>query len=281
MNKTQDAITSAEFDIVIQTDAHSVDMKSGIDTLKGTSDATRYVAETVLSGKVIKKQSHKSPVRTTLKQSFIGSYGHTYSLDIYDQQLANKFNKIGKATFSEIISYFISESLYIEHKDLTDKAQSVIDDLGDEAYELVRQLRVSALQNIHEISTKFGHQVLLRAKSTKSLPLTIATFNQTTALSLKAIKSSEKLDLYVCITRLNIYTGNGRFLVKGTAETVAFGFGIEYKEVKLEAKKKFSENLDANNGTDEDKLQFLRVSATPIKLKDGKIVKYIVRNYYD
>lgn len=88
-------------------------------------------------------------------------------------------------------------------------------------------------------------------------------------------------DLKVSITRLNINTGNGRLLIEDEEETVAFGFGVIYKEVKLEAKKLFSKNLDINNGMERENWIKLKISARPIKLKSGKIVKYIVTGFYN
>lgn len=93
---------SINFDVVINTTEDSVDMKSGLDTLQGVSDATRYIAETILGERVPERQTHKARVRTTLKQTFSGSYGQKFSIDIFDDKLQNRFNKIGKAVFSEL-----------------------------------------------------------------------------------------------------------------------------------------------------------------------------------
>jgi hypothetical protein len=272
---------SIDFDVVIDSPEHSIDMKSGLDTLQGVSDATRYIAETVLTGQVVKRQSHKSKIRTTLKQSFKGSYGHVYSLDIYDEELKKEFRKIGSSTFAEIMTYFISESLYLETRELSSKAQDVIDKLDEKAEGLIKQLRVSSLENIHEISTKFDHDVKLRYRKNRSDQTTLATFNKSTVLALQAKESTDTFDVTASITRLNIKTGNGRLLLKDTAETVAFGFGTEYKAVKLGAKKKFSENLNHNNGLNSEEWIYLKISVRPIKLKDGKIVKYIVKRFHN
>jgi len=272
---------SIDFDVVIDSPEYSIDMKSGLDTLQGVSEATRYIAETILTEQVVQRQSHKSKVRTTLKQSFKGSYGHIYSLDIYDAELDKKFRKIGKATFSEIMTYFINESLYLETRELSVKAQNVINKLGEKTEGLIKQLRISSLENIHEISTKFGHDVKLRYRKNRNDQTTLATFNKSTVQALYAKESNEKLDVTACITRLNINTGNGRLSLKDVSETVAFGFGIEYKAVTLEAKKIFSENLNHNNGLNNEEWIYLKISVKPIKLKDGKIVKYIVKGFYN
>jgi hypothetical protein len=271
---------SINFDVVIDTPEHSVDMKSGLDTLQGVSDATCCIAEVILTENTPKRQTHKRKIRTTLKQSFKGSYGHIFSLDIFDAKIKNKFNSIGKVVFSELTSYFISEALYIEPKALSLKAQRIVDNLGSNSEKLVKQLRVSSLENIHEISSKFGHDVKIRFRKSRNEQTVLGTFDKTTAKVLQAEESPEELELIVSITRLNINTGNGRLLLKDTANTVAFGFGIKYREVDLTAKKVFSENLDKNNGVHRSKWVYLRITASPIKLKDGKIVKYIVKGFY-
>ena len=150
------------FDVVIDTEEQAVDMKAGLDTMQGVSDATRIISETVLNERTPQRLSHKGKVRTTLKKNFKGSYGHIFSLDINDDQLKRKYNTVGKAVLAELISYFISESLYKDSETLSLKAQKIVDKLGDTSEKLVKQLRVSALENIHEVSTKFNHDVKIR-----------------------------------------------------------------------------------------------------------------------
>jgi hypothetical protein len=268
-------------DVVIDTPGHSVDMKAGLDSLQGVSDATRIIAETVLEGVVPKRLTSKGRVRTNLKQSFKGSYGHVFSLDFYDDDLKRKFDLIGRSVFVEIMAYFISESLYKDSSDISNKAQQIISQLGGASDALVKQLRVSALEKIHEISEKFNHGISIRFRKNRIEHIVISSFDSSTALALQAREYDEKIDLMVSVTRLNINTGNGRFLVRGASETVAFGFGMEYRDVNIKAKKIFSENLDHNNGLNEKDWKFLKVSVTPIKLQDERIVKYIVRAFYN
>jgi ElaB/YqjD/DUF883 family membrane-anchored ribosome-binding protein len=268
-------------DLVIDAEEESVDMKAGLETMKGVSDAIRCTAEAILSGATPKRQHYKGNVRTSLKKSFKGSYGHIFSLDIYDDKLQKKLNQIGKPAFIELLTYFITESLYSDTKQLSLKAQKVLDELGETSNEVVKQLRVSALENIHEISLKFNHNVRIRYRQSRDKQTVIAKFDRKTAQVLQATQSVEKIDLIVSITRLNIFTGNGRLKIKDHDETVAFGFGIEYKEVNIKAKKIFSENLSHNNGISSEEWDFLKVSVVPIALKDGKIVKYIVKGFYD
>ena len=157
------------------------------------------------------------------------------------------------------------------------KAQNIVDGLGDLSEELILKLRSSSMRNIHAISRNFHYSVKIRHKTNSIDKNTIAIFDENTEKCLEAKPSNKTIDLTASITRLNINTGNGRLLLEGATETIAFGFGIEYKDVRLEAKKKFSENLDHNNGLDSNDWVYLRIRALPIILRDGKIVKYIVK----
>ena len=206
---------SINFDIVIATEDNSVDMKAGLSSMQGVSDAVRCIAESVLTEKVPERQTSKSSVRTSLKQSFKGSYGQIFSLEIYDEELERRLKKIGKATFIELVSHFISESLYRESNQLTDKAQKILNGLGDTADQIVTQLRVSALENIHKVSTKFNHDIRIRHRISRGHQNVIASFDRDSAKVLQAKQSDKQIEKAVVITRLNIHTGNGRLQIKG------------------------------------------------------------------
>lgn len=274
---------SINLDIVIATNDESVDMKAGLTSMQGVSDAVRCIAESVLTEKVPERQTSKSSVRTSLKKSFKGSYGHIFTLDVYDDELQKKLNKIGKVTFIELISYFISESLYREPGQLTDKAHKIIDKLGETTDQIVEQLRTSALKNIHDVSVKFNHDVRIRHRISRDQQIVIASFDEKSAKVLQAKQSDKQIRLNVVITRLNIHTGNGRLQIEGENETIAFGFGFgaAYRELSVKAKKIFSENLNHNNGIAQEKWKYLTVVASPIETQDGRIIKYIMKSFHE
>lgn len=271
-------------DVVIDTPENSVDMKTGLTSLQGLSDATRCIAETILTERVPERQHHKSKVRTTLKQTFTGSYGHVFSLDIYDPDLLGKFGEIGPEVMAELIGYFLDESLYKDTRALSSNASdrlAIIQKNNNLIDSLISQLRKSALKNIHDVTLKFEHDLKLRYRPRWGEEKIISTFNESTARTLEAFETQELIDLEVNITRLNINTGNGRLLVKGNTETVAFGFASGYKSIRYEAKKVFSVNLDSNNGLDEKHWKFIKIQASPIRLQDGTIIKYLVKAIYN
>ncbi|MDP9912765.1 sirohydrochlorin ferrochelatase [Variovorax boronicumulans] len=180
-----------------------------------------------------------------------------------------------------MIGYFINEALYRDPGKLTDRAQGVLDSLGETGDAIVDQLRVSSLENTHEIATKFNHNVKIHYRPSVKQQIQIAIFDAESAKVLQAELSHEQFDISAVITRLNIHTGNGRLQIKDEGETVAFGFGTNYKEIAVEAKKIFSANLDYNNGISQEKWSYLRIAVSPFKLRDGRIVKYIVRAFYE
>lgn len=272
---------SINFDVVVDTPEMSIDMKAGLETFQGISDATRIIAQTILNERTPERLSYKSNVRTSLKRSFTGSYGQIFSLDIYDERLSNRLNAIGRSTFLELMKYFIEEALYQDHggNDLSEKAAGVWNRLGDVSEKLVEQLRASSLEKMHQISMKFGYDARLRFRKSNQSQITIAKFDAETAEALEVTEDNEAVDLVVSITRLNINTGNGRLMELGKNETVAFGFASEYRILQTRAKKLFSTNLDKNNGVDQKHWEVLRVSAKPLRLKSGKIIKYILTRF--
>lgn len=269
-----------DFDLVIDTEEDTVDMKAGLDSMQGISDAIRCIGETLLTDKVPERLTSKSNIRTSLKKSFKGSYGHIFSLDLHDDKSQANLRRLGRSTFVELISYFLDESMYRDTNPLSEKAQKTLDKLEEKAEKLVDQLRTASLGNIHEISVKFDHDIKIRYRKNRDDQTVIASFDRDSAQVLNAEQSDEVIDLRVVITRLNIHTGNGRLQIEGENETVAFGFGTEYKTLRIRAKKTLSSNLDRNNGVETDNWQYLKLTVSPIKLMNGKVIKYLVRQIH-
>lgn len=275
------SVMAINFDVVIDTPDYEVDMKAGLDTLQGISDATRTIAETLLTGRVPQRKTYKSDVRTTLKKSFKGSYGQIFSLDITDDELKKEYRKIGNSAFSELMSFFMKEALDLETNELSDKAERLVENLGDTAERLVRQLRTSIMKNAHEASKKFGYDVKVSFRKSAAEKVLIAKFDRTTAHALEAERSQQRITVFASVRRFNTNTGNGRLQLRGEEETVAFGFATAYRDVGFATKKKFSENLDYNNGINIDNWEYLEMEVYPIKLFDDRVIKYIVAGFYD
>lgn len=272
---------SLNLDVVIESPTDSVDMKAGLDTLQGVSDVARHITQTVLTSNVRERQTHKAKVRTELKQSFKGSYGQIFSIEIYDEDAEKEFRRLGRSVFLELMSYFLCESVYKDYPyDLSKKAEQVLVRLGAKADALSRQLRQSPLRNLHEVSEKFNYGVKIRYHKSKFTQHELARFDRITAETIAAKPSKEPVEFQAAITRLNIHTGNGRLMVKGASDTVAFGFAVAYRYVPIEIKEALSNNLAVNNVRQQEKLTYIRAVARPIKLRDDRVVKYLLTELY-
>lgn len=269
---------SVDLDVLISTNDGLLDMKAGLETMRGVSNAVSTIVESVVTEQVPERITAKAPIRTRLKKSFTGSYGHIFSIDVFDERFREKFNLIDECLWGEVISYILNDALYLDDSRISYEANELINSLGQKYDEVVERIRLSCLKDIHQASLRFDESVVLRVHHAgQKLP--IANFNRDTAKVLKPIRSKETSKYSVIITRLNIHTGNGRLQIQGDDETFAFGFDVKYQELRFSAKKVFSENLDKNNGQSKDDWIYLTVVVEAIQLISGRVIKYIVKSY--
>ncbi|WP_151837629.1 hypothetical protein [Acinetobacter ursingii] len=151
-------------DAVIETPIYQVDMKTGLDTFQGLSDATRTIVETILTDEVPIKKSAKSKVRSNMKNSFSGSYGLRFGIEAFDEDAIKRFKSIGKDTIVELIQYYLAEVLYENYPTLSIKAKKIVDNLEDKSDLLISTLRGNILDNIHKVVDNFSYDVKLRAE---------------------------------------------------------------------------------------------------------------------
>lgn len=264
------------FDLVIGSEDYTVDMQAGLETMHGVSDSTRLISEAILTNKVSTKKTHKSNIRTSLKKTFKGSYGQVFSIETYTKESTNRLREISKDVFSELMAYFLAEAVYQESDELSEKAKAILEELSASTInKLLSRLR-EPLKDIHKVNKAFGYPVTIRyRKKVNEPPTVLQKFDKTTNEALDAIQTVEIIDLKAAVTRLNINTGNGRIQLPDETQTVAFGFGNNFKSTGFEIKKMFSENLDQNMGIDPEFRTYLKFKASPVRLLDETIVKYI------
>ncbi|XIU40450.1 hypothetical protein AB2H91_17585 [Escherichia coli] len=101
--------------------------------------------------KIIKRRTHVNPARAVLKQSFKSSYGQNFDLIVNEPELAAELKKMTRSVFSEVMGYFISESLYLETKELSPKAAGIIEELEEIEDELIDRIR-QPLVRMHRIN---------------------------------------------------------------------------------------------------------------------------------
>jgi hypothetical protein len=272
---------SLNLDVVIGSPDFEVEMKSGLKTLQGSSDAVRTISETLFTGVVPERKTINGKVRTLMKANFSGSYGQIFSVEILDEVARGKFQEIGWEAYCELLSHFLNEAVYKEGNKLSAKSQHILEGLGGKADDLIRQLRISAMKHIHDTSYKFNYDVKVRFRKNRDEQFALANFNRETGATLSAKLSRREFDIQAVVTRLNINTGNGRLQLIDEEETTAFGFGTEYKLINLKAKKLLSDNLGRNNGVEPEHWVYLPLQVRPMVLRDGKVVKYLITNAYE
>lgn len=266
-----------DLEAVVDTPDASVDMKSGLETFQGMSDAARKIAISFANDKVLQRINYKSDIRTRMKHSFKGSYGLRFSIEVLGRAEQNAINEMGRDTLVELISYTMIAARHGRVPKLSRRASLVIDSMRMSELELIEEIRSSCMRKIHKVPAKFDQDVVLNYKARGADPVQLAKFNKRSALLLTPVHDAKEILVSATISRLNINTGNGRLTPIGEKETVAFGFSGDYANINVNLKKLFSENLDENNGIPSNQRKFIDFRAQTIRLRDGKVVKYIIR----
>lgn len=264
------------YDVVIKSGDQDVDMEYGVDTLGGTSEVTCILAEAILRKKIIKRRTHVNPARAVLKQSFKSSYGQNFDLVVSEPELVAELKKMGRSVFSEVMGYFISESLYLETKEVSPKAATFISDLSEIEDELIERIR-NPLLRMHRINLQRNFDVELNYKKPAGKEIVIKLDTRTATNLTQSKVLPKKIEITALITRFNSRTGNGRLVLEGEDDTIAFGFYMPLKSIQAAQKRKISLNLHHNN-TKEDDYSYLKIIASKVVILSGETVKYLIHS---
>ncbi|MDY6488448.1 hypothetical protein [Acinetobacter faecalis] len=265
-----------ELDLIIQTppSINEVDMKSALDTMQGISDSVRTISETVVTKHLPEKKSSKNKIRTTMKNSFSGSYGLNFSVVAYDDAKESA-QVLGKNLILELIEYYLAEALDTDSKQLSPQAEKLKNELGELSVELISVLRGTMLRSAHKVTQNFGYPVKIRYKGKKIRELQV--LDEVTLSSLIPKENQNLLQIEMAVTRFNRFTGNGRLQLKGEQNSIAFGF-LGYNTVETILKKKIADNLSNNTGIGEiEDMTFLKVECYSYERRDGKVIKYMIK----
>lgn len=269
------AILNINFDIVIKSDANPVDMDYGLKTLSGTSRVVSTLAEAILTENVSERRTSVNDIRTQLKQSFKSSYGQNFSIEVKEPKLKYKLKKMGNNVFCEVMSYFINESLFLESKKLSVKAELIVKELEnieDKLFDILRR----SLIDMHKITSMNSFNVELNYK-TRGAKNKIVTLTPKTAQNIiETEEGNNEYSIKVIFTRFNSMTGNGRLIVKDEKKTTAFGLSKGLRHVPLKFKKKITENLHKNNGLNKDNWSYIELIVHDLKSANGEVVKYFI-----
>lgn len=262
--------------VTFESPQNDVDMYYGLSSLLGACSATAIVADTMLTGGVPKRKTHKSKVRNRLKQSAKGSFIQHFTLQIKDKSAMKTFRKIGKSTFSEVMTYFFYEGLFLEVPKLSKEAEAVIESLEKVEEELKDTLK-EPLKQLHDASKKYHYKTVLSYTKPGGWK-TIAKLDDSTVKNLTDVHEEPALEtFFVRVSRFNTYTLNGRLVIKDAEETVAFSLHELPRKKELAQSRLITENLhNNNNGGVDDEYQYLKITAKKLVLPTGAVVKYLI-----
>ncbi|RKT91740.1 UNVERIFIED_ORG: hypothetical protein C7432_3142 [Pantoea allii] len=266
------------YDVIIESGTDEVDMEYGIATLGGTSEVTCLLAEAILRKRIIRRRTHVNPARAVLKKNFTGSYGQNFDLIINEPELVAELRKISKPVFNEVMGYFIAQSLYLDAGDVSDEAESVIEGLSDIEDELIDRIR-APLKRMHEINIKKNYDIQLNYKQRNLDKMRVIKLTTATATNLfHSSIAGRPEEIRAYITRFNARTGNGRLVLEGEDDTVAFGFYSPLRIIQLEQKRMVSANLHTNNAAQAGRYTYLTLRVSRVNINSGETIKYLIHS---
>ncbi|MDM3390903.1 hypothetical protein OGV29_19205 [Citrobacter sp. Cb013] len=267
---------SVNYDVVIKSGNDAVEMNAALETLSGARDVACLLAEAILRKKVVYKITASSPATAVLHQSFKSSYGQNFELVINDKKLNARLTEMTNSVFVEVMSFYISEALYIQNPPLSSKAVEYIKELEDIEDDIVGRIR-NPLKQMHKINYRNRYDIEFNYKGAER-KRKIVTLNTNTGDNLVYTETKrESIEIIAVVTRFNSRTGNGRIVLQGENDTVAFGFYMPFGAVPGNQKKLMSHNLYTNTGRREDYV-FLRMIVSRVVIKNGDTVKYLVHS---
>lgn len=266
------------YEVVIKSGDADVDMEYALKTFSGASTLVCLLAEAILRGRIVEKRTHANNFRAKLKHSFKGSYGQRFDIEINDKMLISKLNDIGKPIFSEVMTYYICEALYLESETPSPLAQTIIEDLVEIEDELTKRIRLP-LKEMHKITHKNSYDVELNYRMKSGNGNIITLTPSTDALTSDAEISDVRHDISAIITRFNATMGNGRLIVQGRERegSVAFGFYDNLRYVTDTYTSKITQNLRLNNNLPPEKWTYLPISVNTLLIQNGSVIKYLIR----
>lgn len=267
---------SVNYDVVIKSGDAPVEMNAALETLSGARDVACLLAEAILRKKVVYKLTASSPATAVLHQSFKSSYGQNFELVINDKKLNARLTEITNPVFVEIMSFYISEALYIQNPPLSKKALDYILELEDIEDDLVGRIR-NPLKQMHKINYRNHYDIEFNYKNDQRKRKIVNLDTNTGNNLIYTETKRESIEIIAVVTRFNSRTGNGRLVLQGENDTTAFGFYMPFGAVPEVQKRIMSLNLHKNTGKRDDFI-YLKMIVSRVVIKSGATVKYLVRS---
>lgn len=235
-----------------------LDFYVGAKAIEGASEAIPLIANTILTRRLTKQVPSIEGLHANFKQSFKSSYGQRFELEITGSEETNVMRWLGTDGFLEIMQYLIGEAIGQPYEIQSKVAQGWVNSYIEDEFDLLYKIN-GALQRMHKPVEAQGYNVKLRRRKKP-----IAIFNQNTLAYLSyEHKETHNTQIDAVITRFNKLTGTGRLILTETDPSISFSPGISWQRFPLAQRRKFSKNLDLNNGSE---------TFTPIRLSVRRVV---------
>ncbi|MDU7350602.1 MAG: hypothetical protein E7L22_06665 [Citrobacter freundii] len=267
---------TVNYDVVIKSGDGAVEMNAALETLSGAADVACLLAEAILRKKVVHRLTASSPTTAVLHQSFKSSYGQNFELVIHDQKLNARLAEITNPVFAEIMSFYISEALYIQNPPLSLRAQQYINELEALEDDLVSRIR-NPLKQMHKINYRCKWDVEFNYKGGVQKKKIVKLDAQTATNLIYTETKRERISIIAVVTRFNSRTGNGRLVLQGENDTIAFGFYMPFGTVSAAQRQIMSLNLHNNTGK-RDGFIYLSMVVSRVVIKSGDTIKYLVHS---
>ncbi|EGT5208985.1 hypothetical protein ACOZZ4_004132 [Cronobacter dublinensis] len=267
--------SDVDFELKIDSGKTLVDMEYGLETMSGFSGAIAITADCILSNEVPSQMNYSANVRAKLMSACLGSYIQDFKLVVSDPVKSAKLAQIGNSVLSELITYFICETMYVEPPALTKKAERLLSKLEKIESKIIDRIH-ERVKDMHKVSRSSKYPVILKRK-TQLRTFKLLEINEATSSNLFNLTTDQQPEeINAIITRFNLFTGNGRLLADGFATTIPFSFSGPYSKVKSSIKRMMSENLHNNNAIEDEDIVRLRITAKARRNTSGDVVKYLI-----
>lgn len=267
--------SDVDFELKIDSGKTLVDMEYGLETMSGFSGAIAITADCILSNEVPSQMNYSANVRAKLMSACLGSYIQDFKLVVSDPVKSAKLAQIGNSVLSELITYFICETMYVEPPALTKKAERLLSELEKIESKIIDRIH-ERVKDMHKVSRSSKYPVILKRK-TQLRTFKLLEINEATSSNLFNLTTDQQPEeINAIITRFNLFTGNGRLLADGFATTIPFSFSGSYSKVKSSIKRMMSENLHNNNAIEDEDIVRLRITAKARRNTSGDVVKYLI-----
>lgn len=269
------------FTLMFDTNEYQTEMDSTAKTLKGVSDTVEIIGEAIAETQVRDSKTTRSSASAWLEDSFRGSYGLNFRLDITGERAERNLVGIHDDVIAEIMTYYFSDLLHLEDPELSPEATAVIARLSEISTPLKRRLH-NPLKDMHAVTMRTGSVLKFFKRTAVRERTEIVRLSNETYDYLTRTRIEQREERFsIMVNRFNSFTGNGRLVIAGSSRTTAFGISGRRGPENEVRKTILSENLHNNTDVEEEDRQFITITGRRVKLSDNSTIKILIDSVDD